>query len=530
MKNRKIALCLLIAVAVAGNVAAQVPEPARVEGVVTQAGTGVPVASAVVSFITAMGGQLRVTTGADGKFAVGALPPGRYKLSVTKPTFLPPPDGTNSTEITVSAGQHLTGVRLQILKGGVIAGRFADERGSPRGNVRIDLMRYRYVNGRKTLLMAGTSVTNDRGEYRFFGLQPGDYLIRVIATRSRGESLPLTFYPGVTDRLQAAAITVKAGMESTGVNFSLSGDASRRVKVRVLAPPSFPSDGRVSVSLRKSRFELPIASSFEPDSSGAYVFEGVRRGSYVLYARASAGVANSESNRGLHGSTVVVVADEDVDAGTLVLDPGFDVVGRIVSTNPLPIGFDLSRLRVLLRVVEGPLLISPPPLAVNQDGTFALPDLPRGVYRLAVEALPDTLFLGAVRYAARATEDLTFSVEGQPAGPLELHIDGPAGVVRGSVRNATNDLVPNAHVVLIPPRQRRSNPDLFRTATTDSNGTFRIGGITPGEYEALVLATIEPGAYQDPEFLLQYETRATRVTVIRGSAQDLDLRVIAGSP
>ncbi len=121
-------------------------------------------------------------------------------------------------------------------------------------------------------------------------------------------------------------------------------------------------------------------------------------------------------------------------------------------------------------------------------------------------------------------------MEVQPTGPLELRIDCAAGVVRGSVLNATNDLVPNAHVVLIPPRQRRSNPDLFKTATTDINGTFRIGGITPGEYEALAFATIEPGAYQDPEFLGQFETRAARVTVTRGSAHDLDLRVIASSP
>jgi hypothetical protein len=526
MKNRKIALCLLIAVVAAGSVAAQVPEPARVEGVVTQAGTGVPVASAVVSFITAVGGQLRVTTGADGKFVASALPPGRYKLNVTKPTFLPPPDGANSTEITVSAGQHLTGVRLQILKGGVITGRFTDERGSPHSNVRIDLVRYRYVNGSKTLLMAGTSVTNDRGDYRFFGLQPGDYLIRVLGTMSFGG---LTFYPGVTDPLQAAVITVKAGLESTGVNFSLSGDVSRRIRVRVLAPPSFPSDGRVSVSLRKSRLDLPIASSLEPDSSGVYVFESIRRGSYVLYARASAGTTNSEATPVLYGTTTVVVADEDVDAGTLVLEPGFDIVGRIVSTNPLPVGFDIRRLQVLLRVVEGPLLITPPPVAVNENATFTLPDLPRGVYRLSIEALPDTLFFESVRYAARATEDLTFSVEGQPASPLELHIDGTAGMVRGSVRNTTNDLVSNAHVVLIPPRQRRSNPDLFRTATTDSNGTFRIGGITPGEYEVLAFATIEPGAHQDPEFLAQFESRATRVTVTRGSAHDLDLRVIASS-
>jgi hypothetical protein len=55
---------------------------------------------------------------------------------------------------------------------------------------------------------------------------------------------------------------------------------------------------------------------------------------------------------------VRLVADEDVDAGTLVLEPGFDVVGRIVSTNPLPVGFDVRRLQVLLRVVEGPLLIT----------------------------------------------------------------------------------------------------------------------------------------------------------------------------
>jgi hypothetical protein len=76
-------------------------------------------------------------------------------------------------------------------------------------------------------------------------------------------------------------------------------------------------------------------------------------------------------------------------------------------------------------------------------------------------ALPETLFLDSVSYAARTMPDLRFNLETQPVGPLELRLEGPAARVQGVVRNAVNDPVSGAQVVLIPPAERRANPDLF---------------------------------------------------------------------
>jgi hypothetical protein len=161
----------------------------------------------------------------------------------------------------------------------------------------------------------------------------------------------------------------------------------------------------------------------------------------------------------------------------------------------------------------------------NEDGSFAVPDVPAGTYRVSITGLPDTVFFESVRYEARSLADLTFVLE-KDAGPLELQINAPSGTVQGTVRNARNALVPNAQVVLIPSMGRRSNPEVFRVAATDQNGRFTIHGIAPDDYQVLAWEKVTAGAYQNPDFLRPYESRAAKVTVTRGSVNDLNLSVI----
>ena len=52
----------------------------------------------------------------------------------------------------------------------IVSGRVVDEDHEPVANVRVQCARYRYLNGKKTLMPMGTATTNDKGEYRAFGL------------------------------------------------------------------------------------------------------------------------------------------------------------------------------------------------------------------------------------------------------------------------------------------------------------------------------------------------------------------------
>ena len=513
-KSSKSAIAFIFVMVLARGVPGQVPEPSLVEGIVTIAGTGEAVASAVVSLIAPNGSERRVTTGADGKFAIRNLSPGAYKVGLAKTGFLTPPEGIGIGELNLSPGQRLTSLVLRLLKGGVITGRLTDTRRNPRSNIRVDVLRYVYRNGQRTLSIASNSVTNDLGEYRISGLGPGDYFIQAAAMIDRSEPLAPTFYPGVLDEQAAVPITVRAGTEAVGLNFSLSSDPTYTIRVRVLVPANIAPQ-RVIVALTSKNLSAVPASTQAQIGNTPIAFEKLKRGAYVLSARISEDTGGF--SRAFFGSATVVVADDDVDAGTITLEPGIDLFGRIASSVEL----NTARLRVALTPIDSRVFAAPQP--VGADGTFRVSNLASGTYRVSLIGLPDTLFLESAGYAARVATDMTFTLDSEAAGPLELRIESPAGVVKGVVRNATGEAVSNAQVVLVPSTSRRTNPDLFRTALTDRNGVFTIGGVRPDDYSVLAWLKVEPGAYQDPEFLSPFESHAAKASVKAGSVIDAKL-------
>ena len=85
-----------------------------------------------------------------------------------------------------------------------------DEFGDPAADVAVNALRYQYMNGERKLVATGArSVSNDVGEFRLFGLNPGDYLLsaslqpfNVGATDDR-TAYAATFYPGTGNPAQA---------------------------------------------------------------------------------------------------------------------------------------------------------------------------------------------------------------------------------------------------------------------------------------------------------------------------------------
>ena len=74
---------------------------------------------------------------------------------------------------------------MTIARGGVIAGVVRDLQGRPVPgmNVRVLKLGYNALTGEPSLGVPGTSTispTDDRGEYRAFGLPPGGYLVVAI--------------------------------------------------------------------------------------------------------------------------------------------------------------------------------------------------------------------------------------------------------------------------------------------------------------------------------------------------------------
>jgi hypothetical protein len=161
--------------------------------------TGAPVRGAEVRLT---GDLVRQTETDDaGRYEFADLPAGRFSLSATKTGFATPISTITSINPSSSFdlidGQVLNrGISLS--RGGVIRGRLVDEFGEPVTGAEMRVERYVYGPGGRHLAQYSVPpaswITNDLGEYRVFGLAPGDYL---VSARTRQFGAPVTWEPGV---------------------------------------------------------------------------------------------------------------------------------------------------------------------------------------------------------------------------------------------------------------------------------------------------------------------------------------------
>src|SRR6267143_4249095 len=173
------------------------PPPAgRITGRVTAADNGRPVKRARV-FATAveLPGGRGVLTDDTGIFDLTELPAGRYTLTVSKSGFVSLAYGQRrplqaGTPLQLGDGQQLKAIEFQLPRGSVIGGHVLDEDGDMMPGVMVRVMRYQYLQGQRRLTPAGTAQTDDKGQYRIWGLLPGDYYVNAVA---RGGNMVVPF-------------------------------------------------------------------------------------------------------------------------------------------------------------------------------------------------------------------------------------------------------------------------------------------------------------------------------------------------
>jgi protocatechuate 3,4-dioxygenase beta subunit len=391
-----------------------------ITGTVAVAGTGQPARHARV---TISGGELRgsrsTTTDEQGRYAFANLPAGRYSLNVSKPGHVTvsfgqhrPGQGRPGTPIQLADGQRFE-AKLQIPRGGVITGAVLDEAGESTPGTQVRVMRYVMQNGVRTLQQAGSGATDDRGIYRVYGLQPGDYVvcatprssivsinrmqIEAQAMREVGRLNPAqaqammdraaallnqvptqedqssgyapVCYPGTTTTANAAAVPLAVSEERTGIDFQLQLVPVARIEGVVINPVG-PAVQGVQVTLVPAGQEGGIDTRrARPDGNGRFSIANVPPGQYTLVARGNlAGeqrvTVTTAGGRGVPvpprppaPARVWAMTDVSVDGRNLTdvvlaLQPGMSVSGQITfeGTTVQPPA-DLTRVRITLSAV-----------------------------------------------------------------------------------------------------------------------------------------------------------------------------------
>jgi hypothetical protein len=543
-------LLLLASVLIAQNSAQQqTPAPALIEGVVLKSGSTDPLQGVTITATSDSGAAKKATSDADGNFSIRDLAAGRYVLSISRTGFAKPKRGAGPVNITLIAGQSVTGVKLQMAATAVITGKVLDENKNPLPGKTVYAISPRYDMGRRILdpnppSSAGFSaMTDENGAFRLYGIEAGDYY--VVTSADRGLS---RFYPGVTDPADAVALTLRPGSETGGIDIHVVPVPVYVARLKSATPIdgiSVAGSNTMTISLISTAFiqlnylsrggwdirnVVPYGIGFGRSNDGVIESPGLPPGSYDLFI----GSASFSS-----GSSHVAfdITNHDVDLGSLTAVRLSPLTGQIHA----PDGLKVDAMRVTLTPLDGHDRILTTPASttarIGVDGTFRFTSSPvipvgsdtggsvvDGDYQVGLSGLPSNTFVASAMYGGRDVLDSGLHIEGSPNSPLEITI-GVGGLVQGVVKKG-NDVVRDSLVAIIPSVTHRGNMNLYKTASTDQDGNFTIRGVAPGDYSILAWEVVEPNAWLNSDFLKPFESRSQRITLIGTSSTEVSVRVI----
>jgi len=146
------------------------------------------------------------------------------------------------------------------------------------------------------------------------------------------------------------------------------------------------------------------------------------------------------------------------------------------------------------------------------------------VLRDNVRENPKRVYIKSIR---QGREDALDSVHVSSDSPnvLDVVLTTETGSVEGVAIGRAGDPAANVTVVLVPSNGRKRST-LYQALVTGSDGRFRFQEIPPGDYKIFAWDDIEPGAWQDADFMRPYESRGRALRVSENSKEELQLKVI----
>jgi protocatechuate 3,4-dioxygenase beta subunit len=513
----------------------QKAEAGTIQGRIVSETTGEPIRKARV-LLNRIGESRRepysTTTSEDGRFTLRDVEPGKYRLLATKNGYAKIQFGVSGpsrqeTTLSLDPGQLLRDVVLRMVPQAVISGRVVSEDGEPAERVGVQVLRYRYFNGKRQLLPVGFANTNDTGEYRVFGLSPGRYYLRVAPQTEVDlpnigggwQTYAPAYYPSANDPAGAKALELSAGANLNGIDFTLTKTRSVRLRGRLVLTGTLSPIASEEIRLIP-RNESFLSSQFwsYSDPQGIFQFRGVIPGSYNVLAQASEGGK-------MYSTRQAVDVREGGPLDLIVeLRPGVELKGRVrVEGRPLD---SLSDVHVFLQLDASLRSDGGTSGTVRRDGNFALSNIGAGYYRLNIFGLPEDYYIKSAVLADRDGLDSPLDFTESVLGSLEIILSSNGGQIEGVVLNSAEQPFIGAKVVAVPDEPRRAQTRLYKEVATDQYGRFNIKGIAPGGYKLFAWEEVESGACQDPEFLKVFEALGEPRAIRERSRESAQLKVI----
>lgn len=490
---RRIILRILMVLAVAVQLSTQTtPTKFGISGKTVSAVTGQVLAGTEVSIGKAEqfdSTVQKLLTGDDGGFAFTGLEAGKYLLVAQGDGFRKQgyeQHGGYVSAVVVGGGLISENLVFRLRPDARIVGKIVDEEREPVPNAVIYLFRTDANGGLCQTYLTTQTVSDDRGYYRFPHLESGWYSLVVSAqpwygSLSRDPGLavesavfdvvfPTTFYPGVTDSASASKIALNEG-EEFRADFSLTAIPAVRVHLNHFnADPEQPR----GASLKQRVFgttinplwqrQMPVDDSVE--------ISGLPPGRYVL------DVESYGATRAMRSTVIDLTANMDFDAERASAMPPIGGVVRMDGgLNLRPQAFIRLWNSHTDEVLEA---------QIAENGQFSFdPDiLVPGNYSIFVMNGENSI-IRSISATGVQVAGQSIRITGSKPIQLDIVLSRTLSTINGTA-SRNGQRFPGAMILLVPENPENNLP-LFRRDQSDSDGTFTLREVLPGQYRIVAI-------------------------------------------
>ena len=497
----------------------------RIAGTVVNAVSGEPLHHAMIAALSEEDSHTvaAVVSDNDGHFSLERLPAAKYQLTASKRGFrnaFYDEHGDYNSAIVTGPGQETGHLTFKLVPGGVVYGVVSTEGGDPVENARVMLFR-KFKNGKPGGLTAqsDTTATDDTGAYEFDDLAAGDYYLAVSADpwyamhrNSRRDrhnaaetggadpvaaldvAYPVTFFDSATDEAAATRIQVSGGSrQQADVNLH----AVPALKIEVETPRK-PDGSIARAELRQTVFGTMIgaesSSLVDPTmQSGTAEFDGLAPGHYELSQGDPPRISELDASASQQVDPTVGMPTVTV-RGTLRNGSGGSLAGEC---------------NVTLEAVDAAQHQSPVQ-AICLGGTFSFNSVPPGRWGISAESGGVQLPVASVAIGGRTHAGNVISVQDRPLTAVVSVSEGTTrleGFAKRDGKGAAGVMVE------LVPKDLSAMDGLVRRDQSDSDGSFSLRDVVPGQYTVLAIQDGWDLDWADPHTIARYLPGGVAVTV-----------------
>jgi uncharacterized surface anchored protein len=513
----------------------------RIAGTIVNSTSNEPLRHATVALLSEEDSHTiaAVESDDDGHFSFDRLPAAKYQLTASKrgfrTAFYDEHQEFNSAIVT-GPGQETDQLTFHLVPGAILHGAVITEGGDPVEQARVMLF-LKSRNGKPggRTIQSGNTATDDTGAYEFSNLAAGEYMLAVIAEpwyamhraaiitvdgsaavdpvtkvdppAALDVAYPVTYYDSTPDEASATRIVLAGGSR---VEADITLHAMPALRIQVNTPRK--EDGSIArAELRQTVFGTVVAAQsagfLDSLQTGTTEFNGVAPGHYELaqgdppHIVEMDATASQQVDPSLGTPTVAVRGFLRTSAGAALADDcnlTLDPVDGSPNQNP----------------------IQSPIQGVCVRGAFSFPSVPAGQWQLSAEGAGKLLSVASIATGSQQRAGNLITVADKPLS-LVVAVNQSSTRLQGFARRDGKG-VAGVMVVLVP-RQMTALDALARRDQSDSDGSFSLRDVPPGDYTVVAIQDGWQLDWVQPQVIRRYLPGGVAVTVTDSSGKLVSL-------